>query len=234
MAELTLFVEASAEAVAARAESLVVQALQRRGATLTLAGGSTPRALYRRLAGAPIDWSTVTVLFGDERVVPRGDPVSNAAMAAEALLDHVAPRAVHRIETERGAEEAAQRYGDLVETMALDLVLLGMGRDGHTASLFPGGAEGRASVVITESPTAPPTRVSLSRPTLERADTILVLVTGADKAARFAAVWPEVTGPAEEAQAPAARVRPRRRWWWVVDEAAAAELPAAARAQGDP
>lgn len=224
-----LFVEVTAAAAAERGATLVAEALATAGdgptRTLTLAGGSTPKPLYRALTRREVPWDRVTVLFGDERVAPAGDPALNATMAQNELLDHVRPRAVHPVEVHRGPSAAAAHYAALLAPVGLDVVLLGMGRDGHTASLFPGGPEDGAAVIVTESPSPPPRRVSLSRSTLCRADTIVVFVTGAGKADRLARVWPQLFHPVQEATAPVARVRPRRRWWWVLDAAAAGGLP---------
>jgi len=152
--------EALMEAAAARFVSAAGTALRASGRfVVALAGGSTPKALYALLAGAPwagrVDWSRVHVFWGDERCVPPDDPASNYRMACEALLAHVpvSERNVHRIRGEDDPRRAAAAYERVLrETFAtpvgpprrapgarFDLVLLGMGDNGHTASLFPGG-----------------------------------------------------------------------------------------------
>lgn len=175
-----------AGAVAAAAADLVAGAIEGGLRTLVLAGGSTPRRAYELLAERPLPWGRVTVLFGDERCVPPEDPESNYWMAHEALLGRVHPGTVHRMPGELGAETAAALYDDVVRALPpLDLVLLGMGPDGHTASLFPGHPEVRASgcaVAVHGAPKPPPDRVSLTLGTLRGARRVVFLVTGGDKA----------------------------------------------------
>ena len=153
--------------------------------TLVLAGGSTPQRAYRLLRPGPA-WGRVAVLFGDERCVPPDDPESNYRMAREALLDRVSPATVHRMAGELGAEEGARRYADVVEGYGtLDLVLLGVGPDGHTASLFPGAPELSADGAVCPvhgAPKPPPDRISLTLPALRAARRVVIVVTGADKA----------------------------------------------------
>jgi 6-phosphogluconolactonase len=174
------------EAVAGVAADLVAAAIRDDGiGTLVLTGGSTPRRAYRLLAAQSLPWGRVTVLFGDERSVPPDDPESNYRMAREELLGGVHPASVHRMAAELGAEEGAARYEPIVRALSpLDLVLLGMGPDGHTASLFPGnpavGAAGHA-VAVHHAPKPPPDRVSLTLAALRGARRVVFLVTGADK-----------------------------------------------------
>lgn len=129
-------------------------------------------------------WERVTIFFGDERCVPPESPESNYRMAAETLLDRVAMGAVHRIAGEQGAEAAAAAYAPLVAAAPLDLVLLGIGPDGHTASLFPGNpalnAKGHVTAVH-DAPKPPPDRVSLTLRALREARRVVILVAGADK-----------------------------------------------------
>jgi 6-phosphogluconolactonase len=156
---------------------------------LVLAGGATPRLLYESLVDAPAQWSRWQIWFGDERVLPADDPERNSVMARRAFLDHVPiPKAaVHVIPTERGLEAAAESYArELAGLGDFDLVLLGLGEDGHTASLFPGlpwGNEPGAPDVlaIDGAPKPPPARVSLSAARLSRAREVLFLVAGAGK-----------------------------------------------------
>ena len=177
---------ATPEDVARAAADQIVAALDGGARTLVLAGGNTPKRCYELLAGAEVRWGRVTVLFGDERCVPPDDPDSNYRMAKEALLDRVAPATVHRIAGELGPDEAAAAYDGIVGALApLDVVLLGAGEDGHTASLFPGHPEVRATgfaVGVRNAPKPPPDRVSLTLPALQGARRVIVLATGAGKA----------------------------------------------------
>ncbi|MCB9570508.1 MAG: 6-phosphogluconolactonase [Kofleriaceae bacterium] len=219
---------------AARVEAALAAAVAARGrASIALAGGSTPRPLYARLAAAragAIAWDRVDVYFGDERAVPPDDAASNFRMARETLLRHVpVPRdQVHRIEGERPADDAARRYAEIVAAaLPLDVVLLGMGDDGHTASLFPATADldPGPPVIVTTSPVAPATRISLALGAINRARAVIFLVAGAGKAARLAEVFAQRRAGAPTL--PAARVAPTDgTLTWLVDDAAAARLDA--------
>lgn len=198
---------------------------------IALAGGSTPRATYERLAApdlaADVDWARVSVFFGDERMVPPEDTSSNYRMAREALLSRVPipSENVHRIEGELRADIAAGRYAEKVGRAPLDLVLLGMGDDGHVASLFPGTPELGAEGVVLPSvaPVAPRERVTLGLRVLNGAHAVALLVTGAAKAARVAQVVRE--RKAGRPVLPAARVQPESgELHWFLDEAAAAAV----------
>jgi 6-phosphogluconolactonase len=187
------------------------QAIAARGAfRIVLAGGGTPRNVYAALRNADTAWESWHVYFGDERCVPPADAGRNDRMAAEALLDHVpVPAAqVHGIPAELGAEAAAAAYGRILGGVDLfDLVLLGLGEDGHTASLFPGrdpGASASAPDVLAvhDAPKPPPDRVSLSARRLSRAREVLFLVTGAGKRAALLE-WRAL------ADIPARSIRPR-------------------------
>lgn len=176
------------EATALRVAALAGAAIASRGVfRIALAGGETPRHCYERLRHQPIDWARVQVYFGDERCRPVGDAQRNDRMAYDTLLSHVAipPANIHPIPAELGASEAAARYAVLLEQSApLDLVLLGMGEDGHTASLFPGNpaTESIATVVpVFDSPKLPPERVSLGLGALNAARHKIFLVGGAGK-----------------------------------------------------
>lgn len=175
-----------AEAVAAAAARIVTAAIREQGRTrLALAGGSTPRRCHELLAAIPdLPWERVTIFFGDERCVPPDSPDSNYRMAADTLLDRVRTGAVHRIQAELGAERAAAAYASLVAAAPLDLVLLGIGPDGHTASLFPGNPGLDATGYVTavhDAPKPPPDRVSLTLRALREARRVVFLVAGADK-----------------------------------------------------
>lgn len=199
---------------------------------VALAGGGTPRPIYEKLAAPPlagrIDWDRVEILWGDERCVPPDDPQSNYRMARQALVDHVAVPAaqVHRIEGERPPAEAARAYAEVLGEAPIDVLLLGMGGDGHTASLFPDTPEppADAPVVATHSPAGPRDRVSLSFSAINRSAAVFFLVAGAGKAERLA----EVLGQIESGDAtlPAARVQPADgRLVWILDTEAASRLP---------
>ncbi len=166
---------AASEAIAARGRFRIV-----------LAGGSTPEASYRLLAKADSDWSKWEVYLGDERCLPVDDPERNSRMARLALLDQVGiPREqVHPIRGELGPTEAAHRYAEAIAgALPFDMVLLGMGEDGHTASLFPGHVHSSDELAhaVFDSPKPPSERVSLSAEALGNCRDLLFLVTGAGK-----------------------------------------------------
>lgn len=177
-----------AEAVAHRIAVLAADAIAMRGVfRVVLAGGLTPLGYYQRLLDMPIDWSKVQVYFSDERCRPLGDAQRNDSMVQRALLDHIdIPfRNVHAIHAELGARMAATDYAArLGRAMPFDLVLLGMGEDGHTASLFPGNpASQQIDVVVpVYGASKPPAeRVSLGINTLNAARNKLFAVTGTGK-----------------------------------------------------
>lgn len=182
--------DALRDAACGRVLDAADEAVRERGRfAIVLAGGSTPRGVYRMLRSARTDWSKWHVYFGDERCLPAGDPGRNSAMAAEAWLDHVAiPRSqVHAIPAESGAGTAAAAYANLLQGVdQFDLVLLGLGEDGHTASLFPGHHRGIApdspdAIAVFDAPKPPPQRVSLSAGRLSRTRAALFLVAGEGK-----------------------------------------------------
>lgn len=166
------------------------QAIAMRGIFhLVLAGGTTPREVYAALRDARAEWAGWQVWFGDERCLPPTHPERNSRLAKDVWLDHVAiPVAqVHDIPAEAGPEEGARVYADMLEEVGqFDLVLLGLGEDGHTASLFPGhlwGVEAGApaALAIHDAPKAPPERVSLSARRLAATRRLIFVVTGAGK-----------------------------------------------------
>ncbi len=192
-----------------------------------LAGGSTPVPVYAELA-APglarrIDWSRVDAYFGDERAVPPNHPDSNYRRASAVLLSHVPiPAAqIHRMEGERSDLEAAAADYERLLPPALDVLLLGMGPDGHTASLFPGApalGERERLVVVVTSPKPPPLRLTITPPVIAAARRVAVLATGKEKASAAARA---LEGPATPQEIPARLVR---HGVWFLDRAAAALL----------
>jgi len=183
-----LVVARDADAAAQLAAERLASAA-RAGGHIVLTGGSTPRRAYELAAGLEPDWSRVEVWWSDERCVPPDDERSNYGMAAAALLGRLsaAPAAVHRMRGELGRDEGAARYErELGDLARFDLVLLGLGPDGHIASLYPDqptldeterraiGAEARLQPFVD--------RITLTLPLLRAAREVLFLVAGADKA----------------------------------------------------
>lgn len=156
---------------------------------LVLAGGDTPSAVYRRLPAARTDWAAWHIYFGDERCLPADDPARNSRMAGDAWLDRVPIPAlqVHGIRGELGAFQASRQYAETLRPVGdFDLVLLGLGEDGHTASLFPDHEWGTApespdALAVFDAPKPPPERVSMSAARLGRARQVLFLVSGESK-----------------------------------------------------
>lgn len=235
-------IHADAEALSRAAAGYVLAAAQAAIATrgvfhLALAGGSTPRRLYQLLAATPadrVDWAHWQIWFGDERCVPADHADSNYRMAREALLDHVPipaaqvhPMVHHPDDPAADAQAYAEQLARDLTTAAgvpvLDLVLLGMGDDGHTASLFPG----TDILAVDDRPVAAVAvpgkgwRISLTYPVLARARERLFLVAGAAKAPVLAKVLaaPQAAAPYPVARLAAGRGR------WLLDQAAAQDLP---------
>jgi len=155
---------------------------------IVLAGGSTPQAVYRALAATPSDWSCWQVYFGDERCLPADDPQRNSVPAMQNWLGRVAipDSNIHPIPAELGAEAAAAAYTGIVAgARPFDLVLLGVGEDGHTASLFPGQhhATGAAVHAVHAAPKPPAERVTLGVEALNDSVEVLILATGSSKRA---------------------------------------------------
>ena len=156
---------------------------------LVLAGGNTPRAVYERLCALKTDWSAWHIFFGDERCLPVSDPERNSTMAKQAWLDHVPvpKKQVYVIPAEMGAKSAATAYSATLQQVGdFDLVLLGLGEDGQTASLFPGKEWGHETdapmaMAVFDAPKAPAERVSLSARRLSQTNQVLFLVTGESK-----------------------------------------------------
>jgi 6-phosphogluconolactonase len=211
--------------------------------TVALSGGSTPRPLYTRLAterfAGAIDWSRVHLFWGDERCVPPDDPRSNYRMVRESLLDAVAlpPENLHRIHGEEDPTVAAAAYERELRAFfgskgaegppraGFDLVLLGLGGDGHTASLFPGMPavkEQRRWVMAQFMETLSMWRITLTPPVINAAKDVIFLVSGAEKARRLRDV---LEGPLQPEILPAQMIKPAQgRPLWLVDEAAAGRL----------
>jgi 6-phosphogluconolactonase len=214
-----------ADEPAAEAGALLATAAHEGGA-VALSGGRTAGAAYRAAAAVEPDWRAVEVWFGDERAVPAGDDRSNFRLVRETLLDKlaVAPGAVHRIEGELGAEEAAERYDALTRGVELRFALNGMGADGHTASLFPHapGLRERERRVVAAEPGLEPlvARVTMTPPVFAEVGLLVYLVTGAEKAEAVARAF----GVEPDEATPASIVRGRRTIA-VLDAAAAALLP---------
>ncbi len=231
--------EALAQAAADRIVALAASAIAKHGQfSIALSGGSTPRRLFKLLATPAwftrIDWARVFVFWGDERCVPPDHPDSNFRMAREALLDHVPlpQENIYRIEGEREPALAAQRYEERlknffgsVEFPRFDLMLQGLGVDGHTASLFPGTTaleETTRWVVANYVPTFETWRITVTAPVINAAANVIVLVAGESKAAALHAV---LHGPYQPGTYPAQLIRPHDgKCVWMVDEAAATRL----------
>lgn len=241
-----------AEAVAARLATRLVTTLAGRGeASVVLTGGSLGIATLAALADAAsrdsVDWSRVNVWWGDERFVPSGHPDRNDQQARAALLDHVAIEesrvhampAAASVPGRAGADdvhEAASAYADelarhaSVESHApvprFDVLLLGVGPDGHVASLFPHSPalyDTRTVVGVEGSPKPPPQRISLTLPTIQCADEVWLIAAGESKAAAVAMAL----GGAGPMTIPAAVATGRHETHWLLDRAAARDLPPA-------
>ena len=206
----------------------VVGAARARG-QIALAGGSTPRRAYEHAGRLESNWRRAGLWWGDERCVPPGDERSNYRLVREALLDRIAypPEAVYRIRGELSAERGAELYDTEVRGVRLDLVLLGIGPDGHTASLFPGSPaldESERAAVAAEpglEPYVP--RVTLTPWKLAEAPLVLFLVTGEDKAEAARRAF---AGPPDR-DTPASLVRSAEgRTVAILDRAAASRLEA--------
>jgi 6-phosphogluconolactonase len=198
----------------------------RAGGHVALAGGSTVGAAYKTTAALAPDWSGLEVWWGDERAVPPDDERSNYRLVRETLLDllETPPAAVHRIEGELGAAEAARRCDEALENVTLDLALNGIGPDGHTASLFPHAPaldERDRRAVAAEAGLEPfVARITLTPPVFAAAGLLVYLVTGAAKAEAVQRAFAEEPSPAT----PASLVRGRRTIA-LLDRAAAIRLP---------
>jgi len=229
--------EAAAELVASTAKEAVAERGQ---FTIALSGGSTPKSLYNLLATnarSSVPWDRMFFFFGDERHVPPTDPESNYRMADEAMLSKipVAQSNVFRVQAENpDAGAAAQAYEQILrkffalevgQVPAFDLILLGMGPDGHTASLFPGteGLKEKSKLVVANWVEKLKTsRITLTLPVLNAARCVAFLVSGTDKATVLKSV---LEGNSSGEQYPAKMVRPTQgKLIWLLDRAAASGL----------
>ncbi len=229
--------EASAKFLA---QSLTFQPGSTTSYSLALSGGSTPRGLFSRLVADPyrsqIDWSSIRIFWGDERAVPPEHPESNYRMAKETLLNHVphSPDQVFRIQGELPAKEAAERYEKILqqtfssgegEVPLFDIVLLGMGADGHTASLFPETSvleERQQWVAAPWVEKFQTHRITFTAPVLNGAKQVMFVVSGSDKAVAAQAV---LEGPSQPRRYPAQLVNPiQGNVIWFLDTDAASRL----------
>lgn len=214
----------SADAVAGKAARRILAAAEgaiaaRGRFALILAGGRTPLAAYTLLVGQRADWDRWHIFLGDERCLPASDPGRNSVAVTHAFLDRVPIPAgnLHWMAAELGGEPAARAYeAAIAPWLPFDLVLLGMGEDGHTASLFPGHPvpEGPLAIAVRGAPKPPPERVSLTPRALSACHEMLILITGAEKA-EAVAVW------RRGADLPVAQVASQGGATVLIDEAAA-------------
>lgn len=210
------------------------EAIQQRGRFIVaLSGGNTPMKLFEKLAGENLDWTKVHFFWGDERCVPADDPGNSYGQAKKVWFDEIGETNIHRIPSELTPDSAAKEYAATLKTFSeppldwprFDLILLGMGDDGHTASLFPG------SPVEVNVPTLgvtahyqdrPANRVTLTQNVINDARNIFFLAAGTGKAETLKKVLSDTYTPAE---LPAQRIDPKNgKIIWFVDEAAASLL----------
>jgi 6-phosphogluconolactonase len=177
------------EALVRRISTCAAAAIAARGAfSCVLAGGRTPEAIYRELCALDTDWQAWSIYFGDERCLPCGDSQRNDTMARAAWLDRVPipGTQIHAMPAELGPVAGAQQYAELLASVPeFDLVLLGLGEDGHTASLFPADLPAlhstKPALPIDNAPKPPAQRISMSAARLARSRAVLFAVTGVDK-----------------------------------------------------
>lgn len=206
--------------------------------TIALSGGSTPAALYRLLAdnySNKIQWPKVHIFWGDERCVPAGHADSNFAMAHRLLISRVpiAPQNIHSVPAEYGSpEKTAEAYEQVIRDFFLqrgmsfpcfDMILLGIGEDGHTASLFPGDSVLRekqrlAAPVLAPADYSPRNRITLTLPVINNAENVFFIVSGKKKGKMVAAVLDDAEAAGK--LYPAAMVRPKGRIIWFLDDKA--------------
>jgi 6-phosphogluconolactonase len=195
--------------------------------SIALAGGATPAPVYKFLArpgfSERIDWTRIDFYFGDERCVPPDHPDSNYRAVREALFSSlpVEPEQIRRIPAERPDRDRIAADYEALLPERLDLVMLGMGEDGHTASLFPGSPaldEKKRRVVAAQGPKPPPWRISITPPVIAESRTVLVLVSGRNKASMVALALRSPTDPRK------IPIQLALRGTWIIDSAAAGEL----------
>ncbi|WP_190823006.1 6-phosphogluconolactonase [Saccharopolyspora pogona] len=239
--------ELLAAAAAARLITKIVDAQAAHGvASVVLTGGRTGIGVLEQVNGSPardaVDWANVDVYWGDERFLPDGDPDRNETQARHALLDHVpvTSERVHPMAPSDGkfgpdADAAAAHYAEVLATTAsratdiavphFDVLLLGVGEEGHTASLFPETPyvqESERTVVgVHDCPKPPPTRISLTLPAIKAASEVWLMTTGPAKAEPVAAAL----GGAKPVDIPAAGAHGRDRTLWLLDPTAASAIP---------
>ena len=224
--DVELVVVRDAEAAAAATAALLDEAVDADG-SLVLAGGSTPRRAYELAAQRHSDWGGAELWYGDDRCVPPTDERSNQRLVQEALLDRVLVRpTVHAIPTPLAPDDAAAAYDAELRGQILDLVLLGLGPDGHTASLFPNAPSlgERERLALAVEPGLEPfvARITLTIPALESGGHVVFLAVGEGKADAVRRAFAEEPSPAT----PASLVRSREGVTTaILDEAAAAMLP---------
>ena len=197
-------IELRVEEDPAGAVALELARAAKEGGHIAVSGGSSPRPAYERAAARRPDWAGVTLWWADERCVPPGDARSNYRLVRETLLDGLSrPPAVHRVRGELPPEEAAAVYDEEIRGVRLDLVLLGVGPDGHTASLFPGSPalDEKERSAVAGPPGLEPLvpRVTLTVPMLSAARLVLFLVVGEEKAEAAARAFGGEPDPATPA-----------------------------------
>jgi 6-phosphogluconolactonase len=195
---------------------------------IVLTGGTIAAAAYQRIDAAAADWANVDFWFGDERFMPEGHADRNDQQARDAFLDRVGAARVHSVagnDCSLSAAEAADEYAATLPDEPFDVVLLGLGPDGHVASLFPEREQlhetERACVELFDSPKPPPVRISMTFPTLNRADAVWFLVSGEEKSDAVARALADA-GTIDET--PARGVQGRQETLWLLDEGAASKL----------
>ncbi len=197
MSDPELHVVADAEA-AQRATAVLLAEVAEAAGSVAVPGGSTPRRAFEIAAELQVDWGDAELWFGDERVVPQTDPRSNQLLVKQSLLDRlVAQPLVHPVDTRLGAEGAAAAYDAELRGAILDLVLLGIGPDGHTASLFPHSPalQERERLVVAARPGLEPyvDRVTMTIPAISAASHVVFLIVGTEKAEAVRRAFAEPT-----------------------------------------
>lgn len=238
----TVEVRPTADALAldvaqALSERIAAAQSHRGAAHVVLTGGGIGTAVMAALAELPIDWSSLHLWWGDERFLPDGDPERNVTQAATVLLDRVPldPTHVHAMPADhgQGVEQAALDYADDLALCAtdgalprFDVLLLGVGPEGHVASIFPAShaaVAAEAVVAVHDSPKPPPTRVTMTFPTIRSADDVWLVASGEQKAEAMAAALDPATNPVDVPAAGAIGRRASVAW---IDAAAASRLRA--------